>query len=441
MLKKEDTDTNMYTGPKIKTDGLVFGYDTGYTVSSLDTKTRFYQGAPATNLDATNAGAMGRTDKRPFETTAHSSHADVTNQPGVPKSPFPGMNVWKIYNSIPDNFSRYGLNYDMSTELTGYDKDYTTSLFLWIPSGITMGASNNLWTYQNSTGVDWHSWVGYNATYDSYGAGSIKSADKTADRTKTDQWQRLWQTWNPLTSNIVNVAGANNKFACVHFRPALIGSGSENYIYVTSLQTEEGSNRTPFTYEPRSVSGSLLDLTKTTDIDTSLLVFNSEGQPTWNGTTSYILMPYDNPTNIAGDISFEIIAKRTNSSASVLIHRDIQYSIRLQSDNSITWADSSNWSYASFGNIATNIIDNSYFHLVITKTGSTVTTYVNGKQINSKTFGAPITKKTVGTYIGQFANGTTKHTGEIPVVKVYNTILSPLEVQQQFRAYRTRFNI
>ena len=40
----------MYAGPHIKTDGLVFGYDTGYGVANNATPTRFYPGKPTTNL-------------------------------------------------------------------------------------------------------------------------------------------------------------------------------------------------------------------------------------------------------------------------------------------------------------------------------------------------------------------------------------------------------
>ena len=41
----------MFTGPKIITDGLVFGYDTGYPqVSSSVSSYKFNKGQPTTNL-------------------------------------------------------------------------------------------------------------------------------------------------------------------------------------------------------------------------------------------------------------------------------------------------------------------------------------------------------------------------------------------------------
>ena len=37
-------------GPKITTDELIYGYDTGYGVADKNTSTRFYPGRPTTNL-------------------------------------------------------------------------------------------------------------------------------------------------------------------------------------------------------------------------------------------------------------------------------------------------------------------------------------------------------------------------------------------------------
>ena len=39
----------IHRGPNIQKGGLVFGYDTGYGLSGVDTTTRFYRGKPTTN--------------------------------------------------------------------------------------------------------------------------------------------------------------------------------------------------------------------------------------------------------------------------------------------------------------------------------------------------------------------------------------------------------
>jgi len=39
----------MYYGPKIVSDGIVLGYDTGYGVADKNNSTRFYKGKPTTN--------------------------------------------------------------------------------------------------------------------------------------------------------------------------------------------------------------------------------------------------------------------------------------------------------------------------------------------------------------------------------------------------------
>ncbi|MDP5273682.1 phage head spike fiber domain-containing protein [Chengkuizengella axinellae] len=197
------------------------------------------------NLASNLTDMMGRSDKRPFSAIPHSLGEDVTGQEGVPEAPVQGMNVWKITDTDPNNNSRVSAsNLIIESDLNGYDKTYTASIWIWIPSETTVSYVQTT-AYQNSKGVDWHSTRGYNSTYNYYGAGSIVEGTMLADPSIRNQWQQMSVTFTPTSSNINPTGDAeeNNDQAAVSFK---INPEDNDYYYVAALQIEEKNYSTSF---------------------------------------------------------------------------------------------------------------------------------------------------------------------------------------------------
>ena len=110
------------------------------------------------------------------------------------------------------------------------------------------------------------------------------------------------------------------------------------------------------------------------------------------------------------------------------------------SNGTITYADSSLWSYAAFGSYG-NLLAGQNNHLVATKSGSLVTIYLNGNVIVSQNFGGPITQTNNTLYIGAYDGSSGFFSGQIPVSKIYNRALTASEIRDNYFHYKTRFNL
>jgi hypothetical protein len=85
--------------------------------------------------------------------------------------------------------------------------------------------------------------------------------------------------------------------------------------------------------------------------------------------------------------------------------------------------------------------NNQYYHLVAIKEGLSWRLYVNGELYSY------LTANTVGTWsnngilqIGGEGNGYYPNM-ELPILKIYNQVLTAAEVQQNYQALRFRFGI
>ena len=67
--------------------------------------------------------------------------------------------------------------------------------------------------------------------------------------------------------------------------------------------------------------------------------------------------------------------------------------------------------------------------------------YYNGTLENSSTANFTALDWTSTWRVGQRGNNTNFYQGELPVLKVYNRVLSADEIQQNYNAYKNRFDI
>ncbi len=97
----------------------------------------------------------------------------------------------------------------------------------------------------------------------------------------------------------------------------------------------------------------------------------------------------------------------------------------------------------SGGTFSTPLTINTWYHLVGIYNGSVIALYLNGALINQ--FSAVGTIQYAGSLsnllIGQNGGGASYFPGRIAVAKVYNRALSSSEVQQNYNALKSRFNL
>jgi hypothetical protein len=120
-----------------------------------------------------------------------------------------------------------------------------------------------------------------------------------------------------------------------------------------------------------------------------------------------------------------------------------QYSL-FQEGTNIQWRQyfSNLAGFATLSTSSTTYLNTTqYFQIVGTFTSGDRRLYINGVQVNSDTQAGTIGTNSSGQTIGQYNLGDYTFDGNIAIVKVYNKVLSPLEVQQNFNALRGRFGV
>jgi hypothetical protein len=94
---------------------------------------------------------------------------------------------------------------------------------------------------------------------------------------------------------------------------------------------------------------------------------------------------------------------------------------------------------------ATYINTTDWFNIVATFISGDQRVYINGSQVGSGTVSGTIATNTNGMSIGAYGGYTGSrsyfYNGDIGVVKVYNTVLSLSDVEQNFNALRGRYGI
>ena len=382
-------------GTNIVRDGLIYGHDSGYGLDNFK-PTRFYKGKPAVNM-LNNGDNFGNWNK------TKNSGSDPTVTSDVAPGPFENTLADKLF--LPNDGS-YPRLYQYFTPASTATHTFSVWLKAQSPSqGVFVGAfRNSPWALPSHTSFD-----------------------------ITDEWVNYTFAVNPLdTSSHQIYIGSHDSH-----------KGKEFLIYGAQLET--GSSRSTFVDGTRSNTGGLIDLKRTRNIDVANMSFNSTGQPTFDGT--------DDEINTG-------ITTQLNAFSCVVIFKD---------DGSASWGRLVDKQYTTgffissyFASVGNNYVgagvrepnsphgqalqydDTKYNYFVLTRSGSTHTIYLNGSTNKlQKTNGDSSTLSSTEMAIGAW-NGSTdsqRYTGEIPVVKLYNKELTAAEIQQDFEAYKNRFNI
>ena len=379
-------------GSNIITDGLIYGYDTGYGVADKHTSTRFYKGRPTTN-------EINLTTSDLNNWTSYSNGND-----GTFTTEFGTVGV-KINNRASWN----GLYKNFALPSTG---TYTFSAWFRYRGG----TSNN-----NGATVYISGWGG-------------SDTQTTIDKSKVGEWQRISRT--------INVTDVTLSFYLISYGGSQ--SSDTSSWDVTMPQIEKLSDATPFVNGSRSNTTSLIDLKRTRNISVANMSFDSTGQPTIDGTDDKISTGV---TTQLDDFSCVVVFKNDNSAT---WGRIVDKSYTTGFFISPRW--NGNAGHVGAGIIEPNAphgqhlsYDNTkYNYFAVTRNGGTHTIYLNGaSNSTSKTNGSTSLLSSTEMHIGSWYDNRSsqRFTGEIPVFKLYNKQLSATEIQQDFEAYKNRFNL
>ena len=398
----------IHRGPNTVKDGLVFGYDTGYGIADNETLTRFYPGEPTDNkLSLFTSGNQSLSyGSNIYIVTAQETNVSDVTAPNGQYSRFTG-------NSDSDNNQVFWSYAGNSNNYTGSTVTFSTYL--------KGSGTCHLTTYDDQSG---------------YGVSSTI--------TLTNEWVRYSYT------------RAINASATSHWS-GVRGILTSTNVYIAASQTEIKGHATPFTETTRSSTASLIDLKKTANIDVSNVSFDSTGQPTFDATNDYVNVPNASNLNLTsqGTISVWINPSTlTQGSYAGLVSKALGGSTNQQSYG-LSWRQVSNafWGEICNGSGTYNqvtapfpTVANVWYNIVFTWNGSQLVIYNNGVSVGTLTqtinCQALATDLTIGGYTYKGAGGSNEYfNGKISNVKLYNIGLTATEVQQNYNAYKNRFDI
>ena len=408
----------MYTGPNIERDGLVFGYDT-------HDYSRFYNGPATTNHLLSLNTSFSNTVNTNGKAVAGSEEVNI---PTIGKRTVKYVEYYNNHNNAgslgccPNLFNYHGGGV---VPLVG-SQSYTYSIVYKHTGGYTH--PNFMYRYR------------YKADNTYIGESGLHS---TARRTHLGGgWYHAWGSWvtdpdanyGRFYSFLYNYGTAVHRYYVAAISLVKNNSGSEHLIIPPNLLLEPNTSI--------SSTNSILDLTKTTNIEVSNVSFNPTGQPTFDGTDDYISLPNDlgySTNSVSVFAWFKINGSPTGGYHIICGTSNLEMSIHSSATYLRNGLETTNGRFVSNnGNQTLN--DGNYHYYGFTFDGSTKTAYIDGVVVGTQSVTGTLTTsfstRRVGAYGGSyFANG------DLPVYKVYDKVLTPEEVTQTYNSYKNRFDI
>jgi len=466
-------------GPNIVRDGLVFGYDTGEydSLNAANEKyrphkqrgkgNRFYKGRPITNFIAYQ-NAAPQSSYTSYSATSLGSWD--TNHPGAIRAyNAQGTDITGYPNTgVTDWTNTHHAHWVYDEELgkpvvvlNCFDSEWKAKSFdcntaAWSTYGMSTDSSYVIswlqWTTDLtktlSVGIYSKNTSGTRNFYD----GRTNSSTTTAKNTKLRTWQRVYAVFTISAahdettdyqriymyghSNSPNGAGITVKVADVQLEL----NTDHPSAYLDSISTASLTTR--------SSTQSLVDLKKTVDIDVSNVSFDSTGRPTFDGTDDYFTtsgLSIGTPSSV----SFETIIKfdgTLDSNDRKVFHWDKTGTtngvaqIRKGTNNGRLMYQHHNgttWYTLSVDDVVTA---DTYIHILVVHDSTTATMYKNGVQVGTGGVGN-LEYTNAGEILIGYRAGSDYWKGHIPIFRVYNSALSADEVQQNYNAYKKRFEL
>ena len=233
------------------------------------------------------------------------------------------------------------------------------------------------------------------------------------------------------------------------------GASGGDVITIKDFQVEVKSHATPFVNGTRSTTQGLIDLTGNSSIDLANVSFDSNAQIAFDGTND----------NIAGGASANYLPLPTHSLEACIKSPGlgsgmgtgaifgITYGLTVQiaSNGSLSYHayntdNGSSVALFAISSTGVNLFDDNWHHIVCTRDASNVNIYIDGVLNTTASNGGTWTGTNIwasmNMLIGTNPNNVHYYfNGNIDVAKIYNRALTTAEVNQNYRHYKTRFNL
>ena len=198
-----------------------------------------------------------------------------------------------------------------------------------------------------------------------------------------------------------------------------------------------------YTPTSRSNTESLLDLAGGNSMSVADVSFNSNLQITFDGTNDNINIPSSNVFDTQ-TVTVEVVVKPTTTfQLGFWFEKGIvnsQYSLFMENSN-IVWRTAYGGNYDSLYFGSSNMTANAWNYVVGTYTAGDKRVYLNTNLMNNNNLNVTLNTNQGNQYIGSYNPNSYYYNGEIAVVKVYNRVLTPGEILQNYNHYKTRFNL
>ena len=395
------------SGPNTVSDSIVFNYDTGDTVNS-------YVGEPTTN-QFTNPAFTNGTTGWIFGSWDGTRYAyTVENTVGPFGQIVPALKITRVSSDTSYAHFHQGNN-------GKYTNGNTYTLSAYVKGSGTLGQ------------------------YNQGGYGPI-TYNPNQFVTLTSNWQRISYTLTSQTDTLYPYWAAENIAQNIP-------------MYFTFAQSENKTHTTPFVNGTRSITQGLLDISGYSNtITLANMSYDNNAQVYFDGTDDYTTSTTYTQTN-TGALTIDVWTK-PNSTTQL---KTIVSKWGASGLGNFSWLLFLNWfaqgniyflvgngsgnGYSTFS-IPHNLSTSQYTNFTVTYINGWVNMYRNGVLVTSDytpytTLKNVTTPLTVGADwdAGSLDSLTRPYSGVIPSVRLYSRALSTTEIQQNYLAYKTRFNL
>lgn len=386
-------------GPNPALDSnIIFSYDVGDTSNS-------YKGEPTVNYQWNNG-----IEFTPMYSDWTGAPAPINVTGTSNQGPVQGAKTWQLNKNGSSN------------QWHGWESTF---------GGIWTGNAGDIWTtsyWYKTTAPAGHTgfFIGYFYKPDWSAPFNTSILANQNSIIADGQWHYNYTVtqFNENYSNAIIVDG-----------PSWGYSTNPGVLYINGLQWEKKPHPTPFAYGTRSATQGLLPLISNASLDISTVSFDSNAQITFDGTDDY----FNIPTNFGTltQYTIEYVA---------YIGENARMPIASRTTTDFYKFGDNSWKYKHGGVNGEFYHEQSpsisgYIHCVVTYDGSLVRVWRNGYYAGSQSSSGTADFSN-GFKIGYWAaGGNYAWSGPIPIVKIYNSALSPDQVKQNYQQYKTRFNL
>lgn len=399
-------------GPFTDRYGLVFGYDMSENINC-------YRGEPTTNIAYATNNYLNSNGNWWFNSGASILNDNDTS---IPKPIIPNVDTsnLRIFSSQVTVAGNQHIGSSIIT--VSPNTQYTMSIYFWF-QGSTMQTPPYLRTAVNNTFVVAFNYNG-NTNYLNWPRG---------------KWIRLSATYT--------TPGNETGLYMTSYTGDFVGEKVAYFGY----QLEQKDHMTPLVLGTRSGTQGLIDITNNKTVNISTVSFNSSGNIIYDGTNDYASL--NSAVLSAGQSAYTIEAVfKPYSTKTQVVWEQNSAGVTQNQRACMILLSSGYGGFNGQANDYHSVIPytpNTWYHwvIVVDKNDSNypIKLYNNGSLYSQGIPSNGGTNLNVGTHgaaIGYKLNANDEYFhGEIPIVRIYNRLLTSSEVSVNYNNYKKRFGI